>query len=140
MLDADAFLTSLRTSYRASDWHGLARHLDASNYADVLQLQQGLNVRRQAAEVHSILNITLTQRLQASPHLRPSSYSSLCKTFFQDSTHFAECVAAYLLFVRDAHVFTANRASVSQEAALNAFEAFQVCYKLVDHVLDLETF
>lgn len=70
--------------------------------------------------------MSLTCVVQAQPHLRPSSYASLTKAFFGDNYTFADFVAAFLLFARDAHIGSEHEGA--PETALNAFELLSSCY------------
>jgi hypothetical protein len=65
-------------------------------------------------------------RVQAAPHLRPSSYTSLAKTFFPDNPQFADFVAAFLLSVRDSEIDVSD---YEPAVAINAFELFSSCYR-----------
>lgn len=61
---------------------------------------------------------------QSAPNLRPSSYTSLAKSFFPDNPAFADFVAAYLLFVRDSH-FT----NTEDGDEMYTFELFSASYR-----------
>lgn len=130
MSDVDSFLTSLKAAYRDGNDEELAALLDPLDLHTRAQLSESLKVALPLYEARYLNEAT--DRLvspccciQAAPHLRPSSYTSLAKTFFPDNGQFADFVASFLLFVRDSEL------EISEDqpaAAINTFELFSSCY------------
>lgn len=68
---------------------------------------------------------SLTRALiQDGPTLRPTSYTNLTRSFFTDYRPFADFVASYLLFARDADLD-----SMDPSTALAAYQLLEDCFK-----------
>ncbi|KDE08854.1 hypothetical protein MVLG_00954 [Microbotryum lychnidis-dioicae p1A1 Lamole] len=71
----------------------------------------------------------LSQLLNSTPALRSTSYSSHVRSFFSDSRPFADLIAAYLLFCRDAP----PPDEADDPTALNtSYSLLEDCYKQAD--------
>ncbi|GAA5951322.1 hypothetical protein JCM21900_003837 [Sporobolomyces salmonicolor] len=105
----DLWLSQVKAKQQASDAIGLASLL--------------------SPEPSSSSFSVLRTSLQSAPHLRPSSYLSLTRTHFADYRPFADFLAAFLLYVRDAALGTRD------PAALEAtYQLLEDCYKAADRV------
>lgn len=118
---ADAFLAELEQLYTAQDPLALAALLDPTGYStEFLELKHALNVSPSApSPAHG----------QSTPQLRPSSYQHLTSTIFPAARPFADFVAHFLLYVRDA-----NLDPDDSEATGHAYGLLASCYRHADKI------
>ncbi|GJN90758.1 hypothetical protein Rhopal_003772-T1 [Rhodotorula paludigena] len=104
----DLWLSQVRDRQQAQDGPGLAALLSPRPDSNSLSLLR-----------QSILN---------TPSLRPATYTSLTRSHFADYRPFADFLAAFLLYVRDADLGT------SADALDKTYSLLEDCFKTADRV------
>lgn len=82
--------------------------------------------RESPAPSPALLPLTPRPRLQSSPSLRYASYTSLTRSFFPEYRTFADFLASWLLFARDADVDSEDPAR-----AASAYQLLDAVYRSV---------